>query len=298
MSAQSDALYAHLATGCTTVCHRWLVERADGQRFGFTDHDRDIVIDGVSYRADASLTAQALQQTTGMAVDNTEAIGALSSLSITTIDISAGRFDRAVVTAWVVNWQDLTARTCLFRGTIGEITQVDGIFRAELRGLTDALNQPQGRTYQRSCGAILGDARCGVDLMTPEYAFEFEADAVANTTFMLQGAGAFADRWFERGTLVVLSGDAAGLTALIKVDELGAGGRRVVLWEGLAIALRPGDRVRITAGCDRLIDTCRVKFSNISSFRGFPHIPGEDWLASYPVSSMSNTGGSRNPGAA
>jgi hypothetical protein len=38
--------------------------------------------------------------------------------------------------------------------------------------------------------------------------------------------------------------------------------------------------------------TCQAKFDNLLNFRGFPHIPGDDWLASYPVSSNQNTGGS------
>jgi hypothetical protein len=35
-----------------------------------------------------------------------------------------------------------------------------------------------------------------------------------------------------------------------------------------------------------------LKFANFANFRGFPDIPGEDWLASYPVSSQVNRGGS------
>ena len=160
MNGAAEALYAHLETGCTTVCHLWRVERVDGQSYGFTDHDQDLVVDGAVYRADTGLTARALQQTTGLSVDNTEAIGALSSAAVSDADLAAGRFDRAAVSAWMVNWADLSQRVCLFRGTFGEVSRVDGTFRAELRGLTEPLNQPQGRTYQRTCAAVLGDGKC------------------------------------------------------------------------------------------------------------------------------------------
>ena len=53
-----------------------------------------------------------------------------------------------------------------------------------------------------------------------------------------------------------------------------------------------GDAVRLVAGCDRCAKTCREKFENFINFRGFPHIPGEDWLMSYPTSSGVNDGGS------
>jgi uncharacterized phage protein (TIGR02218 family) len=51
--------------------------------------------------------------------------------------------------------------------------------------------------------------------------------------------------------------------------------------------------VRIEAGCDRRAKTCRLKFANFDNFRGFPDIPGEDWLVSYPVRGKGNSGGSR-----
>ena len=33
------------------LCRAWIVIRADGARLGFTDHDRDLVVDGVACRA-------------------------------------------------------------------------------------------------------------------------------------------------------------------------------------------------------------------------------------------------------
>ena len=55
--------------------------------------------------------------------------------------------------------------------------------------------------------------------------------------------------------------------------------------------MQPGDRVRLEAGCDKLPRTCRKKFNNFLNFRGFPDIPGEDWLMSYPIPSGQNDGG-------
>jgi hypothetical protein len=46
MGAQQ--LYAHLGTGATTVCRAWAVTRTVGQVLGFTDHDRDLALDGRS----------------------------------------------------------------------------------------------------------------------------------------------------------------------------------------------------------------------------------------------------------
>jgi hypothetical protein len=35
-------------------------------------------------------------------------------------------------------------------------------------------------------------------------------------------------------------------------------------------------------GCDRRLTTCRERFGNVANFRGFPHIPGNDFVLKYP----------------
>lgn len=293
--ALSESLAAHLASGATTVCRCWALVRADGQVFGFTDHDTDLAFEGIVFRADTGLTARALQQTTGLSVDNTEALGALSDASLTEEDILAGRYDGAEVRAWLVNWARVEDRMLQFRGTVGEVTRAGGAFQAELRGLTEALNQPQGRVYQKPCAAILGDGACRFDLTQPGYATERAVEVVEEgRVFRFSAFAGFDDRWFERGRFAVLSGRAAGLVGVVKNDRAGAADRRIELWEAIALPVGPGDMVRIEAGCDKRAETCRLKFRNFLNFRGFPDIPGEDWLMSYPVRSGTNTGGSRS----
>ena len=288
------ALLDHLATGATTVARCWRVTRGDGVVLGFTDHDRDLTFDGTVFLAGAGLSARALSQTTGLAVDNTEAVGALSDAAITEGDLLAGRFDGAGVEAWLVNWADVAQRMMQFRGTIGEVVQAGGAFQAELRGLTELLNQPQGRVYQAPCSAILGDARCRVDLSLPGYFEERVVEEVeGGRVFRFADFLGFDDRWFERGRLVVLTGAAAGLVEVVKNDRLTGRGRVVELWQGLRAPVVAGDRIRLEAGCDRRAETCRLKFANFANFRGFPHLPGEDWLAAVPRAGEVNDGGSR-----
>ena len=54
-----------------------------------------------------------------------------------------------------------------------------------------------------------------------------------------------------------------------------------------------GDTFIVTAGCDKRFATCRDRFDNAVNFRGFPHIPGNDFVVSYPVQGEpGNNGGS------
>jgi uncharacterized phage protein (TIGR02218 family) len=286
-------LFAHLETGATTVCRAWTVTRGDGVVMGFTDHDRDLAVNGVICRADTGMTARALQQTTGLSVDNSEAVGALSDAAVTEGDLLAGRYDGAEVRAFLVNWAAPDDWVEQFRGTLGEVVRSAGSFRAELRGLSDALNRPQGFAYQPACSAVLGDARCRFQTLQPGYFAQRVVETVEdNRVFRFPSFGGFDDRWFEYGRFEMLTGAAAGLLGVVKADRLEGVARRIELWQSIGDVVAAGDQFRVIAGCDKTPDICRAKFANFLNFRGFPHIPGEDWLASYPVADRPKTGGS------
>jgi uncharacterized phage protein (TIGR02218 family) len=292
--SRSEALAAHLATGLTTVVRAWEVTRKDGRRFGFTDHDLDLTFDGLVFRAESGMSAAALQQGTGLSVDNTEAVGALSHHSVTDADIAAGRFDGALVTAWMVNWADVDARKVLFRGTLGEITRSGGAFSAELRGLTEALNRPVGRVFQTPCTAVLGDRSCRVDLDAPNMrAVGTVTEVTSKGGLIVTVPEAFEAEWFQRGRVNVVDGDFAGLWGSIKRDILFEdGARRIDLWEPLRVAVPPGTQVQLVVGCDKRFETCRTKFDNLLNYQGFPDIPQEEWILVHPTMTTRRDGGS------
>lgn len=294
MSGLNAELHAHLQTGVTTTCRAWALERKDGMVLGFTDHDGPLFFDGIKFRADTGLSALAIQQTTGLSVDNTEALGALSDASIREEDIEAGRFDGAEIRAWLVNWQDVRQRHLQFSGTIGELRRSGGAFEAELRGLTEALNRPLGRVYQKPCSAVLGDGACTFDMKTPGYAKDLAAIEIGERrVFQFDAFGGFDAGWFQHGRLIVLDGAAKGLSGVIKRDGMIGAQRVIELWHPLRADVRAGDGLRLEAGCDKRSQTCRLKFQNFANYQGFPDIPGDDWSISDPAKSGSLNGGSR-----
>lgn len=293
MTDNQTALAAHLATGTSTVCRCWGLTRKDGVQLGFTDHDEPLEFEGFIFRAEGGLTARALAQSTGLAVDNSEMIGVLSEASVSEADILAGRFDGARIDIWLVNWAEPSERSLRFRGTLGEIEFAGGAFRAEVRGLAEELNVPLGRFFQGPCSAVLGDVRCRVDLT--EAGNWLEADLVgveAGRVLIINEPAGFDVRWFERGQVRILSGGAAGLSGVVKTDRSVRGRRELVLWQEIRAEVKSGDRIRVHAGCDKRAETCSLKFGNFLNFRGFPHLPGEDWQTAYPTRRSVNDGGS------
>jgi uncharacterized phage protein (TIGR02218 family) len=273
MRTLPPGLAAHLASGATTLCHCWLLTLKSGERMGFTDHDRPLTIDGVVCEAETGFTPSEIDSALGLSVDNLEASGALSSERLSEARIGAGDFDDAEITLWRVNWRDVSQRVLLRRGSLGEVTRGAHSFTAELRGLAHRLNQPGGRIFQYGCDAALGDARCGVSLG----AYQEEAtvsQCVDGRIFTLTGIDDAEDGFFARGELRFLGGPNQGRVGMVKLHRKAV----IELWQPMAGPVTVGQRVQLTAGCDKQFSTCRAKFGNSKNFRGFPHMPGDDFV--------------------
>jgi len=276
-------LAAHLAQGETTLARCWRVIRADGTVLGFTDHDRMLTVDGTPCAPVHGLDGGDVPARLGAQVETGEVLGVLDSAAIAEDDILLGRYDGARVESWTVNWTDPAQALLLRVDTIGEIVREDGVFRAELRSPQQALNVTRGRLYQGLCDAAVGDARCGVDLGRPEFSGTATVVAVADAFHLsVAGLAGFEAGWFAFGTGRWTDGRRAGLTDAVLSHRRGAEGDSLGFAERVGDWVAPGDVLAVTAGCDRRFATCRAKFANAAGFRGFPHIPGSDYVLRHP----------------
>ena len=161
----SAALLAHYAQGTTSLCTCWKVTRTDEVVLGYTDLDKDVTFEGITYLASSGFSPSNFESQSRLAVDNLEAVGVLDNVSLTVEDLAAGVWDFAAVEVFRINWRDLTmGRDILMTGRLGVVDQSRDGFKAELRGLTNAYAQTVGSVCQPSCRATLGDARCQVNL--------------------------------------------------------------------------------------------------------------------------------------
>ncbi len=293
MRALPESLNAALASGVTTLCWCWRIERLDGQIFGFTDHDRDLVVEGLTYRAGAAQDVGALSTRDGFAPGAAALGGVLDSAAITETDLSGGRYDGASVEVRRVDWLDPSSHARVWRGRFGEVRRGELSFEVELRGLAAQLDATIGRVLQRRCDAELGDARCSANLAAPTFA---GAGAVltglATRRFTASGLAAFAASWFAEGRLAWTSGANAGAEARVEAHQVADGLVTLTLSAPPAAPIASGDAFTITAGCDKRWRTCHDKFANVLNFRGFPMIPGDDWLLAGPADGELHDGAS------
>jgi len=276
-------LQEKLDSGVTTLCRCWVISRVDGVTQGFTDHDEDILLGSVTCRAGSGLSGSEVTQTLGLAVAGSELSGALADDTLNEDDLAAGRYDGAQVELWLVDWSEPDLRVLLAKGVVGEVRREGAAFTAELRGLAQQLAAPTGRLYTATCSADLGDARCQVDLDDPAFRGSGTVTAlIANSRFSASGLDAFEDGWFTAGKLTFTGGANAGLS--VEVKRHGKDGAVTFeLWQAMPEPTETGDGFTVGAGCDKRFATCRDRFANSVNFRGFPHIPGNDFLVRYAV---------------
>jgi uncharacterized phage protein (TIGR02218 family) len=289
----SAGLAAHLASGVTTTCTCWRIERGDGMVLGFTDHDRTISFAGVSYEPTTGLDASAAVAHAGLQIGGLEVTGVFASERIGESDLEAGRYDNARVEAWLVNWAAPDERHRMRVGSIGEVRREGASFTAEIRSLAHALDQERGRIFRATCDADLGDKRCRVDLA--DGAWTASAAVLATDGHARISAAIPGERvsgLFDAGTLAFTSGANAGRRCEVLRHVRDADGDHLELWQAMTEAIASGNSFTVSAGCDKRFETCRGRFDNIINFRGFPHMPGNDFALSYPRPGEVNDGGS------
>jgi uncharacterized phage protein (TIGR02218 family) len=219
----------------------------------------------------------------GLAADSSELSGALNDDSLNEDDLAAGRYDGATVELWLVDWSEPALRVLLAKGLVGEVKHAGAAFTAEVRGISDQLNQDSGRLYTATCSADMGDGRCTIDLSTPTFRGSGTVAALLGTSsFTANGLGAYSGTWFAAGKLTFTGGANAGQSVEVK-SHRNTGAVTLELWQAMPEPIAIGDTFTVTAGCDKRFATCHDRFNNIVNFRGFPHVPGNDFVVRYPV---------------
>lgn len=271
MQQVSTALNAHLQQEVTTLATCWSITRKDGIELYFTEHDRDIVVEGNCYKAASGMSASAITSQAGMLVDNLEFQGILNAEAIAEADILAGLYDHAEIRVFMVNYvmpEDGVLE--LKTGWLGEVTLRGGQFIAEIRGLTSRLQQMIGEVYTSGCRAKLGDARCGKNLAA--YTVSGAVTAVETSYAFLDAGRTELSAYFAYGLLTFTSGANSGLS--MEVRDFSNG--RFSLFLPMPKPIAEGDAYTVIAGCDKNFETCVGKFDNAMNFRGEPHVPGTD----------------------
>lgn len=261
----------------TTLAFCWRVERRDGVCLGFTSHDRDLVIEGLVYRSAPGMLPSAVSVSDDFDASTLDVSGALTSDAIGEADLAAGRWDRAAVSLFMVDWEDPGGeRLKLARGELGDVTVKANGFEAELRGAAALLERAVAEQTSPECRAELGDRRCRADMAGRMRVTRVTAAPAENVVVI--GDAPAEPGAYGFGRLRWIGGANSGLESAILASD----GPQLRLQEPPPFAIAVGDLVEVTEGCDKSFATCTGRFANAENFRGEPHLPGMDLLTRYP----------------
>lgn len=276
MKNWSAGLLAHYAQATATLATCWKVVRTDAQVFGWTDHDQNLVIAGVTYRAAEGLQVSAAsteQETRPNTIDLTAFMD-----DITDQELESGLWDYSEITMFECNWASLPvaigADTNILRyGNLGEVRRIAGRLEAELLGLGHRLERRIGRVYSPECPWRLGDSRCQVDL------------GPFTVTGTLTAVGALPRFSFSDSSRTEDSGYFnEGIVRFTTGDNAGYPDRVIRRWQGDQFTVRQplpfpaqvGDQYTAIRGCDKSKATCIDVFDNYLNFGGQAELPGID----------------------
>ena len=142
----------------------WILVRRDGERLGFTEHDGELEVDGVTCRPRSGFLPSEAERRLGFSHDDAALQGVLDDVSLSVAELEAGAYDGARVQTWRVDWTGAAAPKLERTQRILSVTRdTSRRFVAEVVGLGAELETVQGRVVSRLCGAKFGDARCGLD---------------------------------------------------------------------------------------------------------------------------------------
>ena len=274
-------LTSHLATRSHTRCKMLLMVLADGTSIGLTDHDRILNFnlgDGaVDYLPDTGILPSAIAASVGFEADNFEVSGPIGDL-ITRAAVLGGRYDRARVYLFEVNWKSLGSGAIkLLAGNVSQATIKSGKFVFEVRSDADKFNQTIGELITPYCSADFGDARCGLNL--GDFDSTGEVTAVVDAMrFTVSYTGTLVDDFMNAGTLVFTSGELMDIAPVEIFDWAATGDLQ--LFEPLPEVPAIGDDITLRLGCAKTRTAC-MAFANIVNFRGFPEVPGSDQVLKY-----------------
>ena len=303
----AELLLAHLKGEVTTLCLCWVIKKKDaaGTKIFGTDHDLNVKITtgdlAGTYIAGANVTGSDVASSSDMSVDNTEVDGSFTDTilipDLTVEDVRGGLFNSAPVTLFFTNWQSPDDGQCYMRsGFLGALTwDSSGVYKTELRGLTQLLSQIVVDSYSVECGVKkFGDARCKVDV--PAITVNVDVtDVTSRRQFTVAPSGSPSALgpvgMFNTGTLLGLTGANAGFTRQIKNDNVSSVHGQVLLFDPFPNDVALTDTFAMAPGCDRSMTACKF-YGSVPNYRGYGiFIPGVDAMLLGPVGSGPTAGG-------
>ena len=268
----TPGVFADKALKGNAIAYCWRIERTDGFTVGFTEHDCPLKINGTIYTPISSPLPNSTNSTFELNVDNAGVEGIVFPGLVEQEELLAGKYDRAKVEVFLCNWLSGNKLRTLHYGEIGQIEFNNRIYKAEVRGITQKLQQARVRRTVSQCPLVFGESgpnKCNKNLsgLTDSNSV---TSVSSNAVFRINSGR--PSGFYSEGKCTFTSGQNNGIT----MDIESSTGSTIFLWESAPFKIEPGDEIILTAGCAKTLEACK-SYDNIENFGADPFIPGTDF---------------------
>lgn len=256
----------------------WKISLENGTVLGFTDSDRPLTIEGVTYAPDGGFQPSDIDRDLDFS-PNQISLKSYFSQQLPLALFTSGRLRDAEVFVFRVDPYNLPSSLSatplqydpLIRGRLGKITLTDVGFTAEVSGLQERLGTRQGWVTSPTCRFRFCDSNCGLNIAN-----------FTDTITVASGSGrqsftstaSYPNNRYLGGTLTWQTGANSGLSTSVVYS----GGNVFRLLDPAYATIQAGDTATVTRNCGKTLSDC-WGFGNGQRFGGEPGIPGGDSVA-------------------
>lgn len=274
MKTISPTLKAALATG--KRCYLIRITTKQNIVYGFTNHDRELTVDGVVYTPTPGLVHLNTYYSDSAEVSATKF--RMAYVDIDEDTVRSGALDNAEYIVYRVAWDDLAAGKYEHdRGTLSSNRWDETDMVHEAQSFERDLLKKLGSQHTLSCPHKFGDQHnrtkpgaCTLNAVVFTHnssVVSIEAQRM-KMTIASTGEG---NQEFSNGILTWTSGNNAGTSVPIKNHKVD-GSETVEFAIPTFLVITIGDTFTVTSGCDKSFEECKAKFNNAINFGGDPFI--------------------------
>ncbi|GAA6162562.1 hypothetical protein NBRC116590_02660 [Pelagimonas sp. KU-00592-HH] len=237
----------------------YILTRSDGQVWGYTEHNRPLIVDGVTCSPVNSIVASSAEQRVGGAIDTIDITTVFDAQHFSRVEVEAGLWDGAELRVILFDWRSREIVREFLTYSLADTSWQGNTLKGTLESAGAVkINVKTGLIGAPNCGHALGDARCGVDRAS----FQSSMEVTAVNGSVLSGAvpTPAAGQW-QTGFAIFGTERAE----IVFVDASN-------LWLIHPFANPPvvGDTVTLEPGCGKTVLQCKT-FNNFEFFGGHGH---------------------------
>ncbi|QXK92102.1 DUF2163 domain-containing protein [Neoehrlichia mikurensis] len=267
MEITNKNLTKHLSQNIITIAYCWKIILKNNSIIGFTNHDKDLIINNITYHAKSGTQIHPINFNI-ISEGQTKIESVINSDLIDVSDIIHGKYDSSHVEIFIINYENISQGILtLFTGIIHKITLNNDKFIAELKGLSNILSHNITNVFSPQCRAQFCDNQC------KSKKEKFTVISVITNIIhnnMFEDINLLCiDNYYKYGTVTFLTGKNLNISLSVISNK----DKYIQLAKSPPYPMYINDKYSIIAGCDKNYTTCHNKFNNTKNFRGEPHIP-------------------------